>query len=566
MTTDTASAFDDLQLSLVNGSTFNNDLLLDALMYDPGSVESYSTVYRALIKSKIDPTELLTTAASLTLQTDKHYLLYVGLALRFGANPNTYVGGTYDIDGQPTEIPVHLAKHLWDMTPRSAEESYLADQSDVFVGTDHPILDMLALMMLSGLDLTSTVTTGDLLIDTGIDATVFMADRPDFGYTVAETFQNDGELGQLVYDYLHEYEDGRGNLQLAYVKDSNLDVKLLGYAFHLDLPELLTISNLHADPDNYRKLIFFQDVDSFKSLLPALHHLGILTAAGTDIGNLMLQWTVEYYALEIMLLLLEAGLRINQPLRLRTIDRAKACCEPYPAQCQLLNRMLVEYSKAGYRFDQAELAQIATYSPITADAIAASLPALSTPQHTPVKIETIITKKAVQPAAVSPRRLLNSDRELPSVGTGTIDDRPHSLSTLRSAPYCRNDASLDRPIEDYAVVDRVTYSDGRSTWCFTSENYQQLLKTGLNPWAMNPDGTAGVPIPPAVMAEIAEKFDAIKCNRLLGSDEEILGNRDVETLYRLAEEYSVPRERFYQLTSRDFQVLADVCSIRVVEW
>lgn len=553
MTTDTASAFDALQLSLVRGSASDTNLLLDALMYDPGSVESYSTFYRALVKSKLDPTELLTTAASLTLQTDKHYLMYVGLALRFGANPNTYVMGTFDIDGVATEIPVHLAKHLWDMTPRSAEESSLADQSDVFTGTDHPILDILALLMLSGLDLTSTVTTGDLLIDNGIDATAFISTRPDFGYPLIETFQNDDQLGVLVYDYLHEYEVSRGNLQLAYGHNSDRDLKLLAYAFHLDLPELLTISNLHADPDNYRKLIFFQDVESFKNLLPSLHQLGILTANGTDIGNLILRWVVEYYALDIMMLLLQSGLRINQVVRRLTINRAKLACEPYPAQCQLLNRMLVEYSRSGYHFDQEEIAEIVTYSPITADAIASSLPAIPNQNRTPIpsKIETIITRKAIQPAS-PPRRLLITDRDLPSVGAGTIDDRSGNT------PYCRNESSLSQPIEDYSVVDRVTYSDGQSTWCFTSENYQQLLDTGLNPWARNPDGNLGVPIPSVVLTEIAEKFDAIKCNRLLGSDEEILANRDVEELYRLAEEYSVPRERFYALTARDFQVLADV--------
>lgn len=589
-TVDGVTAFEALQLSLVLGTDFDSNLLLDALMEDPNSLESYSTFYRALLKAKIDPTELLTIASTLTLQTDSGYLMYVGLALRFGANPNTYVTGTFTINDVDTEVPVHLAKHLWDMVPRFIEESARDDGSDVFSldSTDHPVLDILGMMMLSGLDPNAQVTTADLLLQDGIDATAFMADKPDFGYSLYETFDNDDEAAFAVGEQLRYFQGARGNLQLAYGLDASRDEKLLAYAFHLDLPEILTLSNVYADVDNYRKLIFFQDVKAFTVLVPTLKQLGIIGGQDKTIENLMVNWTVEYYALEIMMMLLDARVRIGDEVKNETIELAKATCEPYPVQCQLLNRMIVEYVRQGYLFNQNQLSQVAGYSPITYDAIQAQSlspgPRILTPPSLPPlpTVTTTITRKSPNPQ----RRLLIGDRDLPSIGNGTIDDQAPKRSPAVSynqspilpsrtysppipptsspptfltpaAPSCANGASLPQPIEDYNAVDRVTYSDGHVTWCFTSDIYQELLKTGMNPWAINSKNVRGRAIPEEVMTEIAEKFDALKCNRLLSGDQDILAQRDIEELYRLAEEYGVARERFYRLTSRDFQQLSD---------
>ena len=560
-------AFEDLQLSLVLGTDFNQDSMVDALMNDPASLESYSTFYRALMKSKIEANQLLNVAATLTLQTDTAYLMYVGLALRFGANPNTYVDGTYNINDVDTEIPIHLVKYLWDMVPLSEDE--LAEGQQVFNSADHPILDILAMMMLSGLDPNAQVSTPEVLLDAGIDATKFIAEQPDFGYTLYEVFESDDELILSVGELLRYYEGARGNLQLAYGVDEIRDEKLLAYAFHLDLPAILSLNNVYADIDNYRKLIFFQDTKSLNKLVPTLKQLGIIgnSPLENSIENLVLTWTVKYYAWDIMLMLLDAGVRIGPEIKDLTIELARATCEPYPVQCQLLNRMIVEYVRRGNFFDQAQLNQVAAYSPITHDAIS---------QLSLSSVVTTITKKTPQ------ARLLLADRDLPSIGNGTIDDQygnqsPRAMynqppirtytsnlpmtSTYvgSSAPTCANLGSLPRPIQDYAIVDRVVYSDGQLTWCFTSDVYPELLKTGTNPWATSPNGQPGVRIPPEVMIEIAQKFDAIKCNRLVSGDidRESLERRNVEELYRFAEQYGIDRERFYRLTSRDFQQFSD---------
>lgn len=583
--------FESLQLSLVMGTDFDPNLLLDAIMEDPNSLESYSTFYRALLKSKLDPTELLTTAATLTLQVDSRYLMYVGLALRFGANPNAYVTGVFVINDVSTEIPVHLAKHLWDMTPRSIEESQKADKADVFNLVDHPLLDILAMLMLSGLDPRATVSTPELLLENGVDATAFMAERPDFGYSLYETFENDDEIGRGIANHLGYYETARGNLQLAYGLDPIRDEKLLAYAFHLDLSSILTLSNVYAEVDNYRKLIFFQDIKAFEILLPTLEQLGIIGREAQDktIERLILNWTVEYYALEIMLLLLDGSLPINDELKDKTIELAKATCEPYPVQCQLLNRMIVEYVRHGYFFNPNQLAEVASYSIITHEAIQApSLAAKSSTNSNvrslPQLLKSVRTERIISP----PKRLLIGDRELPSIGNETIDEFQQrrvsynqppivrtspSLATaslspslsaneivMPSAPVCANENSLPRSIEDYSVVDKVTYSDGQFTWCFTSDIYEELLSTGVNPWLTNQDGSRGQLIPQEVMVEMAQKLDALKCNRLVSGDEDTLAQREVEELYRFAEEYGIPRERFYRLTSRDFQQLADTLS------
>src|ERR1035438_5646394 len=78
------------------------------------------------------------------------------------------------------------------------------------------------------------------------------------------------------------------------------------------------------------------------------------------------------------------------------------------------------------------------------------------------------------------------------------------------APICANNDTLFRPIEDYPAIDRITYSDGQSTWCFTSENFEELLQTGINRWAPNPSGGMGAPIPDEVLVEIQQKLDMIE--------------------------------------------------------
>jgi len=112
--------------------------LQNALLFRPASSETFSSFRLGLIAKKINPDDLLTVASIMSLQYDKIFLRYAGLALRYNANPNTHVMAKFFLTGVPredpdtgdiitevteAEIPVLLGKHLWDLTPRSSQES-----------------------------------------------------------------------------------------------------------------------------------------------------------------------------------------------------------------------------------------------------------------------------------------------------------------------------------------------------------------------------------------------------------------------------------------------------------
>jgi hypothetical protein len=186
---------------------------------------------------------------------------------------------------------------------------------------------------------------------------------------------------------------------------------------------------------------------------------------------------------------------------------------------------------------------------------------------------------------VSGRKTLNGNRVLPSNlpsfdKTSSNDSKPNLTPTgvPDRAPLCTNSDTLARPIEDFPEIDRVTYSDSMNTWCFTSDSFQELLNTGMNPWVVDEEGRTGAPLPDEVLVEIRQKLDTIRRNNLLeepgsiskGVDEifdssvlkteqlfENESDRRLLEFYNFVEEYGIDREVFLTLTSQDYQSFAD---------
>jgi len=205
-------------------------------------------------------------------------------------------------------------------------------------------------------------------------------------------------------------------------------------------------------------------------------------------------------------------------------------------------------------------------------------------------------------------KILSENRTLPALGTGmTIDEIQqmtqmaaseatpaqkaktahampvgsndvHAPAGAKRSPICSNNDTLSRPIEDYPSVDRVTYADGNKTWCFTSDNYSDLIRTGINPNAINARGGLGDTIPQEILAEMEQKLDAIRSNGLSENPGSISDGVSslfqinplvtenafeqesiarVEEFYEFMEYYGVDREAFTGLTSADYQSLAD---------
>ncbi len=669
-----AQAFSQLQTALSKNLDFPAAELRNAIRYNPESPETFSTFSRALLKKKIDPTELLVISSLFSVDVDNVYVRYAGLALRFGANPNSYIQAPFDFgDGEQISVPIHIAKHLWDAVPRTAEESVQRDFStygDYDEQTSKESiegrlqekqragLDVLSLMAIRGLVSDAQITTASLLTQNGFNATVFANQHQDFFGSVYGSIKLDGELGSIYADEIKYFEHWKASLQNAYGVNPERDQRIFKYCLLLDIPEVLTLNDVYGVKENLRLMFMFQCQESLKAILPrlkALRIIGIpavrnqefenpatiLEDALTPFGDrpddlkdragmkqmelMIIDWTIAYYNLKIFRQLLDFGIVPDYSMRSQMIRAAKKVCPTNPAQCQILNTMIIDFVKRGYGLDQAQLEEL-DFSPSTLAAVQKeySIPAwkyqcknpagnvnpdlrelarqvgipinanrgqicstLETmSQSTPAKLTEAayeVNRNRIAMSSISTsdiltgRRILSENRTLPDAVGNPTDPKLQPKGT-KSAPLCSNADAIPRSIEDYPEIDRVTYSDNLLTWCFTSDLYEELLSTGMNPWAVGSDGLMGTPIPEEILIEIQRKLDILQASELNeepGSiskgvrqlfnanpkgPTELYENeslRRLEIFYEFLAEAEIPREKVESLTAADFQTLAD---------
>jgi hypothetical protein len=667
------AAFLKLQNSVVKGVDFPASDLKPALLFEPESPESFSTFTRALVKGKIDPTELFVNAALLAVEINNIYIRYAGLGLRFGANANSYYMSRFDFDGNIVQIPVHIAKRIYDATPRSREESLaldLAALGDVDENqTNEQVearlqekqrasLDVLCLMAIQGMVSDAKITTAALLTQSNINATRFANERPEFFSSVYGDIKNSGDMGLIFADEIKYFEEWKKSLQNAYGSNPERSERIFKYALLLDIQEVLTLTEVYATLENVRLMFFFQDTASITELLPRLRELKLIgvreadysvdddgnqvaddiTAQRRELELILFDWCIAYYNLDALRLILKMGIVPDYSFRSETIRAGKAVCGSYSVQCQVLNTMIVEMVKMGYGLDTAQLQELA-YSPSTLAAVRKeyavpawqymckirtgdidpymkemsreagipvglnkdqtcySLEAMSRSNPSALKAASYeVNRRQISLATISPadvasgRKALVDPRVLPTSLTNPENSAESvadlSLKTVKKtpagapkpAPICANADTLFRPIEDYPALDRVTYSDGRQTWCFTSENYQDLLDSGINRWATGPNGEMGEPVPQEVLIEIQQKLNAIQQGGYSetpgsvsqGIDKVFEANPatteaiyEMETakmlrnFYELTDDYGIDRDVFASLSSADYQNLAD---------
>jgi len=697
------SKFRQLQKSITAGTDFKLQDVKEALTYDPESPESFSTFAKGLKLGKLDPSKLLVTAALMAIEIDPVYIRYAGLALRFGANPNLYVDANFTFETETEEadfetrlkVPVHLAKKLWDVTPRTMQESVDFEVSvrgdfdpntpltDIQAGLHQKqkaALDILSMMAIMGMVSDAQLTTAELLTRSDINATRFATEHPDFFSSVYGSIKTDtnpedpsDDFGSVVADEIKYFEQWKGSLQDAYGANPERDDRIFTYAVYLDRSEVLTLNNIYGNLDNYESMFLYQDTESLKAILPRMKELGLIgvnpsnqvlytdhtsnvtqvEAERKRVEHLILDWCIAYYNLDVMIVLLDLGIQPDYTFRTQTIQAAAQVCNDYSVQCQILNSMIIEYVKRGYGLDKVQLevlygvskrtyeAVIKKYSTpawkascqVRTDQVSTELREMAREVGLPVdsnknqicdsfeamtKSDPATLKKTIYEVnrtkiglssisaadIISGRRTLSDVRDLPSLGDITVDQLQQTTdtqniggrrgasgkttggtvklpprSTTKAAPLCTNqDAFIPgRPIEDYPSTDRVTYNDGLHTWCFTSENFEDLLRTGINPWAINAQGTRGDHIPAEILSEMQQKYDTIRDNNLptgasisKGVDRlydakpasteasyERQSKEMVEKFYRVMEDYDIPRERFMSLNSADLQIIAD---------
>lgn len=663
------AAFFRLQNAIVKGVDFQ-DGIRSALMFEPESPETFSTFSRGLFTGKIDPNDLLIQSAILGVEVNNIYVRYAGLALRYGANPNTYLNSKFNFDGDIVDVPIHLGKKIWDTVPRTMQESIQLD-FNAFGDVDEEIsnaqlearlqeqqragLDVLCMMAIKGFVSDAKITTATLLTKIGINATSFANRHPEFFTSVYGEMKTDSDLGSIFANEVKYFEQWRESLQNSYGSNPDRDARILKYSFFLDLTDILTLSDVYGSMENLRLMFFFQDRESISLILPRLRQLKVIGVAREDYvedeyGNLvtdditsqmreteliLLDWCISYYNLDAMKLLLDLNVFPDYTLRSRTIRASKTVCSRYLVQCQALNTMVVEYVKRGYGLDSAQIAEL-NFSPLTQEAVKKeySVPAwkymckirtgtvnpdmkemarqagiqvgsnkdqictlfenMSRSDPSTLKQASYsVNRKRISLAALSAadvatgRKIMNAKRVLPSaksldeIQQDAVPENPSQLKPAgftKPPPICANDDTLFRPIEDYPNIDRVTYSDGKNTWCFTSDNFEELLETGINRWATNARGEAGDTIPAEVLLEMRQKLDIIEAEGLEQEPGSISGgidavfnanpamselfyeresDRHLEEFYRFVEEYGIDSSQFSSLTSADYQLLAD---------
>lgn len=684
----------------------------NALLYLPESPESFSSFRLALISKKIDSNDLLSVAAVMAIVYDGIFLHHAALALRYGANPNSYVTSKFPIDidlGSVVilDVPVLLGKQLWDLTPRSAEESidkdvetfgdyadagYVLDErSETSITGDGKLrsavwvfkapveqegiearyrskqrtsLDLFCMMALKGLDMDKVITDTKLLMQMNIDATKFAMENPQFFSTLYSQIaldpdpefsnaENESYLGTMFVEEIGYFFKYKHSLQNVYGVNEGRKQRILKYSFLLDLTEILTLTDVYGIKENLQSMFFFQDTESLRGMDPDTGKLkGVLTRlqsinmiSNTNVTGVpvtasqkrleltLFDWAIRYYTQLAIDTLLELGIAPDYSVRSNIIRASKAIHVRFPALAQILNKSVVDFVKYGYGLSSDQLNEL-SFSPSTQQAIAKEYTApswvqmcrstdtvtMSDPDNrseinpdlkemarqigmpigstkedicstftdlskqNPTKVKEIIYKvnrDRISVLTTSPTDIITHHKK----PAGTIklvkqgkDGNAPAAAVEVSRSLCSNSETMARPIEDYSDVDRVTYSDGRDTWCFVSDQFSSLLTTGVNPWKKAEDGITNVPIPPEILISMRQKLDLVRSEGLEEKSGSVsdgvdsifskkpdgsqrvydrLADRRLEEFFKFASRYGVPRERFEPLTSLDYQFLSD---------
>jgi hypothetical protein len=434
-------AFDNLQQAIINKEQFPLKQLKNALLYRSESPETYAIVRLALISKRIDPNYLFIETSVMSIQYDDLFLRYAALGLRYGADPNTYVKAKFtfrkvikdnrnqqdenerdddeEIELEKEEIievPIHIAKRLWDITPRNEEESLQADY-DLFGYFDFDseleeritqdvwsfqaprnqeesrnryrqkeitLMTLLSMMTIKGFSSDLTISNAGLLTASGINATRFTINNPEFFYSVYADIkldQSNPRLSDDIIDEIKYFSEWKNSLQSIYGINSDRDYNLLNYAILLDLSEILTLSDIYGIIDNLRNMFIFQDNESLKIIIPRLKDLALIT--NNQIGDennsetspdqkqlelSLFNWGIEYYNQTAITLLLEMGIMPDYSVRSATIRAAKNIYKPYPVLCQIINRCILDYVQYGYGLNSEQMMELA-FAPDLQEAI-----------------------------------------------------------------------------------------------------------------------------------------------------------------------------------------------------
>jgi hypothetical protein len=426
-------AFNNLQKAIIERSEFQVKQLKQALLFRPESPETYAVFRLSLISKKLDPSHLFIETSIMAMRYDRLFLRYAALALRYGADPNSYVKAKFsfttvkrrtnkDEDSQEdeleeeetVEIPIHIAKRLWDITPRNEEES-LQEDYDLFgyfelapneenQGEDnsipkedawrfkHPesdeqaydryrgkqitLMDLLSMMAIKGFSPDLTISNTGLLADSGINPTKFTINNPQFFnsvYADIKLDESNPSLSDAIAEEIRYFIEWKGSLQSIYGIDPDRDIRLLNYAILLDLPEILSLSDIYGVVGNLKEMFIFQDNESLKVVIPRLKDIDLIGNSSDESSQKQLElqlfnWGIEYYNQIAITLLLDIGIMPDYSIRSATIKASKNIYKSYPVLCQIINRCIIDYVERGYGLNSEQMREL-SFAPDVQDAI-----------------------------------------------------------------------------------------------------------------------------------------------------------------------------------------------------
>lgn len=173
-----------------------------------------------------------------------------------------------------------------------------------------------------------------------------------------------------------------------------------------------------------------------------------------------------------------------------------------------------------------------------------------------------------------------SDYKTHSVTIKTFNPTPSEIKANEYVPIvtkpekiCSNQDSLERDISDYSDIDIVLDDDGKSTWCWESDIYEDIITSG----GINP--RTGEPIAKSTLDEMKGKLALLKSQSLptnspslsAGLSAIYVGNSDKTTLSFtrksdtylkdfltfMEEDYDIPQSVFYSMSTSDIAEMAE---------
>lgn len=518
----------------------------------------------------------------------------IGLALRFGANPNIYV--RLRDNGKMTNM--HILYYIWLKTPKNDEDiKYLhpdIEQIDYYFGYYMGLMeDMIAMLVIGGADPKSPTTDLPSEVQEQTNPQVETVRR--LGNKIKSVKYNIREDGSTETDELTIPAEIAFNAMTKYAKMRErlidfVDVDDVAYdmAILLDADDAITIespsiskcitghANKCLEKTLNLKRVTHEDVERF------------------------LEEAIDSYNVPAVVMLIERGavVRYNIVDRIILASGKNAIMLGRPLNSALQNRMMLEMAKRGVGFDKPQTSLITSYSPKTGmlldkiqtvpywrrtckakgDVVRPELRNLAREIGLPPgtskgdicmelhKIDKVPESQLGMLASKLQRRRLEARKT--SLGDLVTGRTQKALKTVGGKPrektICVNenllprnrDGKLRKP-EDFSDLDIVLLESKGKTYCFTSEDYESLLESRTNPLADNE------PLTKAAINEIKAKQQTLLDNNLpitsmgptnairkikaeesADSYDEYTKQRTVDFLVLASNDYGIPAERF----------------------